>query len=156
MPRAKEHTVSLTISDRRELKKIVSSGIHPARMIMRARILLELDETDPPVEDRHVIARRLGTSVGTVFLVAKQFTLCGGRVEEVIVRKKRVTPPTQPKVTGEVQARIIALSRMEPPVGFERWSLRLLEKHVMLVEGIPPMDHATIGRALKRGLSNPI
>ena len=37
----------------------------------------------------------------------------------------------------------------QPPEGFSRWSLRLLEKHVVLVEDIPDLDHSTIGRVLK-------
>jgi hypothetical protein len=32
-----------------------------------------------------------------------------------------------------------------------RWSLRLLEKHVVLIDDIPDLDHSTIGRVLKRG-----
>ena len=45
MPRPKEFTVRLTAADRAKLTKVVSSGIHPARMITRARVLLALDES---------------------------------------------------------------------------------------------------------------
>ncbi len=44
MPRPKDHVVTLTAGDRRKLTGVVSRGTHPARMIARARILLELDE----------------------------------------------------------------------------------------------------------------
>jgi len=54
-------------------------------------------------------------------------------------------------VTGEVEAGVIALACTKPPSGYERWSLRLLEKHVVLTDGIPPLDHSTIGRVLKKG-----
>src|SRR5207237_9677248 len=66
-------------------------------------------------------------------------------------RRKRASPPAEPKVTGEVEARVIALACTKPPSGYERWSLRLLEKHVVLTDGIPPLDHSTIGRGLKKG-----
>jgi transposase len=151
MPRLKEFTVSLTAGDRAKLKKVVSSGRHPARMITRARVLLALDETQGPVPDRRVVAERLGTSQGTVYLVAKAFSEQAGRVEDVIGRKKRTTPPVEPKVTGDVEARVIALACTAPPPGRARWTLRLLETQVVLTEGIPPMDHSTIGRVLKRG-----
>jgi len=36
-----------------------------------------------------------------------------------------------------------------PPEGYSRWSLRLLERHVALVEDLPDLDHSTIGRVLK-------
>jgi hypothetical protein len=57
----------------------------------------------------------------------------------------------EPKITGEVEARLIALACSQPPEGHARWSLRLLEKHVVLTDGIPDLDHSTIGRVLKRG-----
>ena len=151
MPRPKEFTVRLKASDRAKLTKLVSSGSHPARMITRARVLLALDESQGSAPDRHVVAERVGTSASTVYLVAKAFTMQAGRVDEVIGRKKRLTPPVEPKVTGEVEARVIALACSQPPAGRQRWTLRLLEKHVALTEGIPAMDHSTIGRVLKRG-----
>ena len=151
MPRPKEFTVALTAGDRAKLTKVVSSGRHPARMITRARVLLALDETQGPAPDRRVVAERFGISESTVYLVAKAFTAHGGRVEDVIARKKRATPPIEPKVTGDVEARVIALACSPPPEGRARWTLRLLEKHVIATEGIPPMDHSTIGRVLKRG-----
>ncbi|MGI8679843.1 MAG: helix-turn-helix domain-containing protein [Jatrophihabitans sp.] len=151
MPRPKEFTVSLTAGDRVKLKKVVSAGRHPARMITRARVLLALDETQGPASDRRVVAEHLGTSTSTVYLVAKAFATHGGRVEEVIARKKRATPPVEPKVTGDVEARVIALACSQPPAGRARWTLRLLERQVALTEGMPPMDHSTIGRVLKRG-----
>ena len=67
-----------------------------------------------------------------------------------IGRKPRETPPVAPIVTGEVEARLIALACSTPPEGYARWSLRLLERHVALVEDLPDLDHSTIGRVLKK------
>ena len=100
MPRPKEHVVTLTAGDRVALGRVVSRGTHPARMITRARILLALDETDGPASDRRVIAERVGVTEGTVYLVAKRFTESHGNVDDVIGRRKRVTPPVPAKVTG--------------------------------------------------------
>jgi len=38
-------------------------------------------------------------------------------------------------------------------VGYSRWSLRLLERQIMLIDDgeIPDMDHTTISRVLKKG-----
>jgi transposase len=151
MPRPKEHVVTLTVDDQVRLSRVISRGTHPARMITRARILLELDESEGPALDRRVVAVRAGVSEGTVYLVAKRFTESAGGVEEVIGRRKRVSPPVPAKVTGDVEARVIALACTKPPAGYDRWSLRLLEKHVLLTDGLPPLDHSTIGRVLKKG-----
>lgn len=110
-----------------------------------------MDEAEGCAPDRRVVAERVGVSEGTVYLVAKRFTESAGDLEDVIVRRKRSRPPVPAKVTGEVQARLIALACTTPPTGFDRWSLRLLERHVLLTDGLPPLDHSTIGRTLKSG-----
>lgn len=73
-----------------------------------------------------------------------------GDVHATITRKRRDLPPVPSPVTSEVEARLIAMACSQPPQGYTRWSLRLLEKHVALVEDIPDLDHSTIGRVLKR------
>jgi hypothetical protein len=67
-----------------------------------------------------------------------------------IGRKKREHPPVPSPVTGEVEARLIALACSAPPEGHARWSLRLLERHAALIDDIPDLDHSTIGRVLKK------
>ncbi|MDR2052722.1 MAG: hypothetical protein LBP80_04835 [Treponema sp.] len=47
-------------------------------------------------------------------------------IERVLSRKKRESPPVPAKVTGEVEAKIIAASCSEAPAGYSRWTLRLL------------------------------
>lgn len=150
MPRPKVFTVELSDVNREKLTKVVTTGTRPARMIMRARVLLELDENATLVDDRAVIAQRIGVAESTVRLIAKRFAETGGDVEATISRKQRLTPPVAPVVTGEVQARVIALACSTPPEGHARWSLRLLEKQVALIEDVPDLDHSTIGRVLKK------
>jgi hypothetical protein len=52
-------------------------------------------------------------------------------------------------VTGEVEAKIIALSCGEPPEGYSRWTLRLLESRSKVEVGIELSD-TTIGMVLKK------
>jgi len=155
MARTKSRPVALSTADRELLVKRVRTGSAPAQQVRRARILLELDENDPdregPVPTQVVVAERAGVHVETVVKTSRVYAEFGGDVEATITRKKRLTPPVEPKVTGEVEARLIALACTRPPEGHARWSLRLLEKHVVLVDDIPNLDHSTIGKALKRG-----
>jgi hypothetical protein len=156
--RTKSRPVVLDPADRAMLTALVRTGSHPASQVRRARILLELDENDPdrirrgePVPTQEEVARRAGVHVDTVVKTSKAYADRDGDVADTITRKKRLTPPVAPIVTGEVEARVIALACSAPPPGYERWSLRLLEKHVALVDDIPDLDHSTIGRVLKRG-----
>ena len=82
--------------------------------------------------------------------IAQRFVETSGDVESTITRKQRSSPPVPSVITGEVEARLIALACSAPPAGHARWSLRLLEKHVALIEDLPDLDHTTIGRVLKK------
>lgn len=155
MARTKSRPVRLSPTDREWLRARVRTGSYPAQQVRRARILLELDENDPdrdgPVPTQEVVAERAGVHVDTVLKTSRVYAEHGGDVETTISRKKRLTPPVEPKVTGEVEAKLIALACTSPPPGHTRWSLRLLEKHVALIDDLPDLDHSTIGKALKRG-----
>jgi biotin operon repressor len=146
MSRSKVCTVALPEADRAWLTKVVASGTHPARMIMRARVLLALGQDSGPV----VVAREVGVSETTVRSIVQRFVETGGDVETTITRKQRMSPPVPSVVTGDVEARLIALACSAPPAGHARWSLRLLEKHVALIAVLPDLDHTTIGRVLKK------
>src|SRR5215203_5767280 len=80
MSRPKMFTVGLSAADREFLVKLTTTGVHPARMIMRARVLLESDRNAGPVPDRAVIAQRVGTSTNTVRAIAKRFAETDGDV----------------------------------------------------------------------------
>src|SRR3954454_22994491 len=115
MPRPKVFTVGLSAADREFLVKLTTTGVHPARMIMRSRVLLELDENAGPVPDQVVVAARAVTSTTTVRVVARRFAETGGDILATIGRKPRETPPVAPIVTGDVEARLIKLACSSPP-----------------------------------------
>jgi transposase len=155
MSRSKSHPVALSAADRGMLVRLVRTGSHPAQQVRRARILLELDKNDPdrtgPVPTQEVIAQRVGVHVDTVVKTFRAYAERGGEGQATISRKKRLTPPVEPKVTGEVEARLTALARSAPPPGHARWTLRLLEKQVAVMDDLPDLDHSTIGKVLNRG-----
>jgi hypothetical protein len=154
MPRTKSRPVTLSAADRQMLSGLIRTGSHPAQEVRRARILLALNENDPdrdgPVPTQAAVAERAGVCTDMVVKVSKAYADCGGDVRATITRKKRETPPIAPIVTGEVEARLITLACSTPPEGHARWSLRLLERHVALIDDLPDLDHSTIGRVLKK------
>jgi len=150
MASQKKRPVILSVHDREALVRITTTGVHGASQIMRARVLLALDTSVGVVDAQEVLVARLGVSGETLRLVAKRFADTGGDAMATIARKKRAQPAVVSQITGEVEARLIALACTQAPEGRSRWSLRLLEKHVALVEDIPDLDHSTIGRVLKK------
>jgi hypothetical protein len=151
--RRKTYRVHLTKDEENQLKDIVSKGVHPARQITRARILLLLNEGEDQegnsvvVPDQREIAERCLCNTVLVYKVSKQYVKEG--IGRVLNRKKRETPPVPAKVTGDTEAKIIAVSCSEPPVGYSRWTLRLLEEKSKVVLGIELSD-TTIGGVLKK------
>ncbi|MBT2290223.1 helix-turn-helix domain-containing protein [Paenibacillus albidus] len=117
--RNREYTVCLTADQQKELLEICSKGKVAARSLRRAQILLWADENRPDGKLTDVeIAKQLHIHTNTVYLVRKTFTANG--MQAAVERKKRLTPPNPPKVTGELEAKIIALSCSTPPAGRSR------------------------------------
>lgn len=71
-------------------------------------------------------------------------------LEATLLRKKRETPPVEAKVTGEVEAYIIALAFGEPPKGYAKWTLRLLADKSVKLKYIDSVSHTQVGRILKK------
>jgi hypothetical protein len=115
MPSQKKRPVMLTARDREELIRLTSTGVHPASTIRRARVLLALDTSVDEMDAEEVIATRRGVSREMLRLVAKRFAETGGDIRATIARKMRGLPPVPSPVTGEVEARLIALACSQPP-----------------------------------------
>lgn len=71
-------------------------------------------------------------------------------IEATLHRKKREKPAVERIVTGDIEARIIALACGKPPEGYNRWTLRLLEEKVVELGIIEEISDTTIFRTLKK------
>ena len=54
------------------------------------------------------------------------------------------------KADGDLEARLIALSRSEAPEGFSHWNLRLLAKKAVELQYVDSLSHETVRRILKK------
>jgi transposase len=148
MPKLKYH-VSLTTDEREQLLSLVSKGTASAKSIMHANVLLAADENNPNRCKSEVeIAELFHVNQQTVHTIRKRYSEYG--LSAAISRKKRETPPVEPKITGEVEAKIIALSCSAPPEGRAKWSLRLLADKAVELEYIDSISHEAVGRLLKK------
>ena len=147
MPSVK-YVIELSNSDRKTLNDIVSKGQSPAKVILRANILLASDRNNKKHMTVAEIANAFNTTPTTVQNVRTSYANNG--LEATINRKKRETPPVPPKVTGDVEAHIIALACSNPPEGYSRWTVRLLADKCVELNYAESLSHMTVSRVLKK------
>lgn len=116
--------------------------------------MLELDESEErrPASVKRIAARK-GVSEGSVRKYRKQYATEG--LEAVLLRKKRDTPPVAVKVTGEMEAHIIATCCSTPPEGKAEWSMQMIADKIMLDGVIDTISNETVRRVLKNGAQTP-
>ena len=147
MPSVK-YIIELSDADRKALQDIISKGQSPAKTILRANILLASDRDNEVHMTVAEIAKAYHTTPTTVQNVRTSYANNG--LEATINRKKRSTPPVPAKVTGDVEAHIVALACSEPPEGYEKWSLRLLADKCVELNYAESLSHMTVARVLKK------
>jgi hypothetical protein len=146
----RKESINLTVKERADLERYCSTGVHSVRLVNRAKIILALDISDGrTAEKQKAIAERLGVCPQTINNVKSDFQALRD-VSLFLQRKKRKTPPVPPKITGELEARIIALACSEAPEGYARWTLRLLAEKCVELCYSDTMSHMTIQRLLKK------
>ena len=146
----RKNRIVLTAEQRKELEQFTKIGVHSARLIKRANIILLLDTSEgrKPVKWNE-IALRENVSGPTINVVKRDFQKAES-VSDFLKRKKRLTPPIEPKVTGEVEARIIALACSPAPEGYSRWTVRKLASKSVEIGLIDSISYATVSRLLKK------
>jgi len=138
----KKFIVSLSDADRQALHTYVNTGVHAARSIKRARILLLSDEgqSDP------VIAEAVGVCRATVFNIRRRY--CTEGLQVALAEKPRSGAPR--RFTGRDEATLTALACSNPPTGSARWTVRLLAEKLVELGTVETLSHMTVHRMLKK------
>jgi transposase len=140
----KKYIVTLTNEEKKQLKDIVNKGKHSAGKRKRAQALLlaEGNYTDD------MIADRVGLSRSGVEQLRLRFVEDG--YEITLAGKPRGHRPK--KLSGEDEARLIALTCSPKPDGSARWSLRLLRDtwETLAYTDTGKISHELIRRTLKK------
>jgi len=147
MPK-KVYKIELSEEERAMLEKIVSTGKSPAKSIRRSNILLATDDKRVPKIPIREVAEIYNVSPNTVNIIRKSYAEQG--LDATIKRKTRETPPVAPKITGDIEAKIIALSCTSPPEGYFRWTIRLLTKRVVELGYIETIGRTSVNEVLKK------
>ena len=142
--------IRLSEEEQRYLKDFVKNGTHNSKEIIRARVLLLLDRTGKTDHVRYNrTAEYTGISVQAVYNMRDDY-LEKQDIIAYLTRKERVTPPVPAKVTGEVEAKIIALACSKAPDGHARWTLRLLASKAVELNIIDSISHVRVYHILKK------
>ena len=138
------NVINLSEAERRKLEIFVKNGVHNAHLITRARVILSLDRSNKKehlrinrICEQEKISRQGLNNIRKSFLESES-------IEAFLTRKKRENPPIQPKITGEVEAKIIATACSEAPVGYARWTVRLLADRVVELGYIDSISFSSV------------
>ena len=151
----KKYVVRLSAEEREQLNDLIRSGKRPAQLLTKARILLKADVSDAGEGwSDSAIAGALDTSIANIERTRRQLVEDG--FEAVLTRKYNPNSAPPRIFDGVAEAKLIALTLSPAPEGYARWSLRLLEEKVVELNIVGKTSDNTIGRTLKKTLSNRI
>jgi transposase len=144
----KKYIVKLTDEERNGLERIISTGKDAARKILHARILLKADESkEGPCWKDEQISEALEVSLSTIFRVRQRFVEGG---TDAAISRHPGSGIRDPKVDGEREAHLVALTCSTAPEGQVRWTLRMLADKMVELEYIDTISHETVRRTLKK------
>jgi transposase len=138
----KSDQIQLSAEDRRFLQEFRSKGLHSAREVNRAHLLLASEAHVPTVQIQEV----LGVSRMVIWRTQSAYREKG--LDYALYDAAR---PGQPaKYSTDQQAEVVALACSEPPAGAVRWTIRSLTiaaRHRPKLEGV---NRESIRQILKK------
>ena len=145
-----KYSVKLTDEERKEIEKFIRSKSPKATEECKrhAKVIKHLDENrkKPLTPDQTALKVKMHTE--NVYKIRKQF--CTDGIERILHRKKRDTPPVPAKVTGEVEAHIVATACSKAPKGSQHWTLQMIADKIVLDGVVDSISDETVRRTLKK------
>ncbi len=143
----KLYVVRLTDQERDELRIVIKKLTGTGQKVRRAQILLKADADGPNWTDER-IAEAFSCRTRTVEKIRQRLVERG--FEETLHRVERAQPPVEKLLTGEQEARIIAMRLGPTPKGYANWTLRLLARKVVELRIVDAVSYETVRRTLKK------
>lgn len=131
--------------ERAELLAKVQKGKASAKTIQKAQVLLVSDESVER-QSETIIAATYHLSVRSVERIRKEFCERGMEVFTPVKRQ----PRSDKKLTGEVEAHLIAIACSEPPAGESRWKLQAIADKLVELNVVESLSHTSVATVLKK------
>ena len=143
----RKYHVTLTEDEHKYLNEMTRRGTASAQKIKHAQALLKLDETynNRPWQLEE-IRKAYGVSIGTICSIAQRFVEEG--LEFALNRKQQQN--RHHKITGEVEAHIVAIACSDAPEGRDRWTLQLIADRLVELKVVDSISATAVGTTLKK------
>lgn len=136
-----KYIIALTDAERKQLQETTHNKTISKTIQKRANVLLMSDINAGKPMKQNEIAVRCGISDVTVFHTVRDYCNCG---IDYTLSFKRTKPTNPPIVTGDIEARIVALACGKAPEGFSRWTVRLLTERVIQLNILETVSRETV------------
>jgi transposase len=133
--------------DREKLHLFRSKGLHHAREVNRAHILLALDRKIPEATIQNLLG------VGRTAIWRTRSAYCERGLDYALYDLARPGAPRNYQTDQE--AKVAALACSQPPPGAKRWTIRLLTQSARKESGMKKISRESIRRFLKKTSANP-
>lgn len=140
-----KHRIKLLPDERVELLAKVQKGKAAAKTIQKAQVLLASDESLER-QSQTTIATTYHLSTRSVERIRKDFCERG----MAVFQPKPRQPRSDKKVTGDVEAHLIAIACSEPPAGESRWKLQAIADRLVELQVVESLSHTSVATALKK------
>ena len=144
---AKIYRIKLTTEEREALQTLIAQRSSKSLQVKRAYMLLACDENGDKIWKDERIKECYGVNVRTVERLRQRFV--EGGVELTLNGKKREVFKEK-VLDGSVEAKLIALRCSKPPVGYNKWTLRLLADKMVSLEYVSHISHESVRQILKK------
>lgn len=155
MGKANTAKIDLSAEERAGLEKLVKKMVSGERKYKRARTLLLLDRSQGEQRSGREVAEEVDLLPSTVSKIAQRYVV--GGVAEAMEEKPR--PGRRVKITGEVEAKLVALAceKVEDGTGRKgqaKWTMRMLAERLVELELVDSISHVAVMNRLKKINSN--
>jgi putative transposase len=129
--------ISVSRRDRQTLDELLSAGVQPVRVVLRALALLHLSDGSTAPDTARSLKKLTPKAVRSI---AHRYA--EGGLDRALYEKSR--PGAVPLLSPSEKQRIVAMVCSDPPEGQARWTVRLIAEEAVKRKLVPRAGRETI------------